>query len=57
MNEIRTQLMEEICEEYEAGRLEWSFEIVYGLVENFEATGVLDFYEEGQEDEGEPVAE
>ena len=57
MNERRTQLIEEVCQEFEQGRVEWSFEFVYSLVERFESTGFLDYYEEGQEDEGENAAE
>lgn len=53
MSTRRTAIIEEICTECEAGRLQWSFEVVYSLVEAFETTGFLDVYEEGQEDEGE----
>ena len=53
MDTLRKDIIQDICTECEAGRLEWSFEVVYSLVEDFDTTGFLDFYEEGQEDEGE----
>lgn len=57
MSKVREQIIEEVCSECEAGRLEWSFEVVYGVIEAFETTGFLDFYEEGQEDEGDATVE
>ena len=53
----RAQAVEEVCSEWEAHRLEWSFDVVYSLVEAFPLTGHQDEYLEGQEDEGEHVQE
>ena len=55
MTEHRSKAIDQVCLEWEAGRLEWSFEVVCGLVEPFPKTGHLDEYVEGQEDEGEHV--
>ena len=52
MGSARERAIEDICREFEAGRVEWSFEFVYSLVERFETTGFMDHYDEGQEDEG-----
>ena len=52
MDAWRTNAIEEVCSEYEAKRLDWSFDAVYGLIEHFPMTGHMDFYEEGQDDEG-----
>lgn len=53
MGRWRDESIEEVCQEWEAKRLDWSFEAVYGLVELFPLTGHVDFYEELQDDEGE----
>ena len=55
MTEERSKAIDQVCSEWEAGRLEWSFDVVYGLVEAFPLTGHQDQYVEGQEDEGEHV--
>ena len=52
MDAKRATIIDEVCGEFEAGRVEWSFEYVYSCVERFATTGFLDNYEEGQEDEG-----
>ncbi len=57
MNSIRTEVVENMCEEWEQGRLEWSYEVVYGLIEEHAKSGILDVYVEGQEDEGEDADE
>ena len=57
MAELRAKAIDEVCAEWEAGRLEWSYDIVYSLVEPFPHTGYQDLYLEGQEDEGEDAAE
>ena len=57
MDKIRQRIIEEVCSECEAGRLEWSFEVVYSLLEDFREAGFLDWYEEGQEDEGDLVGD
>ena len=53
MDELRKECIDSVCEEWEAGRLEWSYEVVYGLIEEHPKAGILDEYCEGQEDEGE----
>ena len=53
MDAERTRAINEVCAEWEAKRLDWSFDAVYGLIEEFPLTGHLDFYEELQDDEGE----
>lgn len=52
MGHRRTQIIEETCRECEAGRLQWSFEVVYWCIDAFEQPGFLDCCEDGQEDEG-----
>ena len=53
MNKWRDQVIQDVCDEWKAGRLDWSFESVHGLIEPFPATGHMDFYEEFQDAEGE----
>lgn len=53
MSEVRERCVRELCSDWQSGTLDWSFEVVYGQVEAFPLTGHLDYYEEGQEDEGE----
>ena len=52
MDKCRDHVIDEVCEEFEHARTEWSFEYVYSLIEPFDRVGYMDFYEEGQEDEG-----
>ena len=52
MDTCRDNVIAEVCEEFENRRTEWSFEYVYSLLEPFDRVGYMDFYEEGQEDEG-----
>jgi len=52
MDTCRTTVLGQVCEEFENRRTEWSFEYVYSLLEPFDRVGYMDFYEEGQEDEG-----
>ena len=44
MSDLRAQAVEEVCSEWEANRLQWSFDVVYGLVEPFPFTGHVDEY-------------
>ena len=58
MGRFREQCMDKVCQEYEAQPLDWSYEIVHGLVEEFPLTGHMDCYDFFQEDEGdEPGAD
>jgi hypothetical protein len=57
MSAQRREVIDEVCRECEAGRLEWTYEMVQAQIEPFEMAGYLDYYEEGQEDEGELVEE
>ncbi len=52
MDKCRDDVIAEVCEEFEQERTEWSFEFVYSLIEPFDRVGFMDYYEEGQEDEG-----
>ncbi len=52
MDTVRKGIVNEMTHEFEAGRLQWAFECVYGWVLPHAATGYMDVYEEGQEDEG-----
>ena len=55
MDRHRTEVIDDICTEFEHGRVEWSFEYVYAQVQEFTKCGMMDSYVEGQEDEGETV--
>ncbi len=57
MAALRSQLVSDVTAEVAAGRLPWSFASVRRLIEDFPRRGQLDFYVEGQEDEGEGVDE
>ena len=52
MSEHRSRIIDEVCTEYEAGRVDWDFEIVQAKIERFPQRGHMDTYAEGQEDEG-----
>ena len=52
MDHERTRAIQDVCDEWEAGRLDWSFDTVQGLIEPFPLRGHMDFYEEFQDDEG-----
>ena len=52
MTALRTRCIEETCADWEQGRIEWSYDVIQALVEPFPKTGHLDYYSEGQEDEG-----
>ena len=51
MDRERLRAIQEVCDEWEAGRLDWSFDTVQSLIEPFPLTGHMDFYEEFQDDE------
>ena len=53
MCQKRAKLVREMCGECEAGSVEWAYEVVYQCVTDFEATVVLDSFEDGQKDTGE----
>lgn len=52
MTRLRARCVEETCADWEQGRIEWSYDIIQALIEPFPQTGHLDYYHEGQEDEG-----
>ena len=52
MTRLRKQCIEETCSDWEQGRIEWSYDVIEALIEPFPKTGHLDYYAEGQEDEG-----
>ena len=53
MDEVRARTIDEVCSSAEAGRLEWAYEVVYGLLDSFPKRGVLDVLEDGQSEDGE----
>ena len=52
MDKWRERTIDEVCTEWEAERMDWTFDLVLGLIEPFPGTGHMDFYEEYQDDEG-----
>ena len=57
MPKLRQRCIEETCSDWEQGRIEWSYEVVEALIEPFPKTGILDYYHEGQDDEGDNPGE
>ena len=57
MPKLRERCIEETCADWELGRIEWSYDVIAALIEPFPKTGHLDYYHEGQEDEGENPGE
>jgi hypothetical protein len=52
MDEVRARTIDEVCTLAQEGRLDWSYELLYGLVEAFPKRGQHDVLVEGQSDEG-----
>ena len=53
MEDERERIIRDVVDEFRAGRLPWSYEVVRGLIAEFPKTGHMDNYRQGQSDEGE----